>query len=155
MKIFALILCLAAAPWAHAQLTRGDAIKASTTVHADGTRRTLLVNPEAQSAEETFYDTGGKITGKIVYPLDAQNQPIGAISYNAQGAVLSKSSYQRDASGRIGEETITSAAGQFLRRRVYSYGSTNKVSRVDEYDASGVLIAPPPRAVAAGKKKRK
>lgn len=155
MKIFALILCLAVAPCAHAQLTKGDAIKATTTVHPDGSRSTLLVNPEAQSAEEIFYDTGGKITGKIVYPLDAQNQPIGAISYNAKGAVITKSSYQRDASGRIGEETITSAAGQFLRRRIYSYGTKNKVSRVDEYDANGVLIAPPPRAAVADKKKRK
>ncbi len=138
----------------HAQLTRGDAIKATTTVHPDGTRSTLLVNPEVQSAEETFYDAGGKITGKTVYPLDSQNQPIGAISYNAKGAVITKSSYQRDAYGRIGEETITSGAGQFLRKRVYSYGVKNKVSRVDEYDANGVLIAPPPRAATDRKKKK-
>ena len=156
MKIIVLLLCLAAVPCARAQLTKGDAIKATTTVHSDGTRSTLLVNPEAQSAEETFFDTGGKITGKIVYPLDAQNQPIGAINYSAKGAVITKSSYQRDAFGRIGEETITSANGQFLRRRVYSYGTKNKVSRVDEYDANGVLIAPAPRAgVVADKKKKR
>ena len=155
MKFIALLLCVAAAPLAQAQLTKGDAIKATTTVHSDGTRSTLLVNPEAQSAEETFYDTGGKVTGKIVYPLDPQNQPIGAITYNAKGVVVAKSSYQRDASGRIGEETITSAAGQFLRRRVYSYSTQNKISRVDEYDANGVLIAPPPKAVAADKKRKR
>jgi hypothetical protein len=142
-------------PFAHGQLTRGDAIKATTTVHPDGTRSTLLVNPEAQSAEETFYDSGGKVTGKTVYPLDGQNQPIGAISYNAKGAVVTKSSYQRDAAGRISEETITSSTGQFLRRRVYSYGATNKVSRVDEYDANGALIAPPPRAWTPEKKKKR
>jgi hypothetical protein len=159
VKIFAFIICLAAAPLARAQLTKGDAIKATTTVHSDGTKSTLLVNPEAQSAEETFYDSGGKVTQKIVYPLDPQNQPIGAITYNAKGAVVAKSSYQRDAYGRIGEETITSGTGQFLRKRVYSYGTQNKISRVDEYDANGVLIAPPPRAtsktaVAEKKKKR-
>ena len=158
MKIIAFILCVAATPFAHAQLTKGNAIKATTTVHSDGSRSTLVVNPETQSAEETFYDIGGKVTQKIVYPLDPQNQPIGAITYTAKGAVIAKSSYQRDASGRIGEETITSAAGQFLRRRVYSYSTQNKISRVDEYDANGVLIAPPPRAASAAvpdkKKKR-
>lgn len=154
MKICALLLFLAVTPCAHAQLTRGDAIKATTTVHSDGTRKTLMVNPEAQSAEETFYDTGGKVTGKIVYPLDAQNLPIGAINYSAKGAVITKSSYQRDAYGRIGEETITSGTGQFLRKRVYSYGTKNKVSRIDEYDANGMLIVPPPKAGAAAKKKR-
>jgi len=152
MKI--LLLLLALAPLAHAQLSKGNAIKATTTVHSDGTRSTLLVNPEVQSAEETFFDSGGKITQKIVYPLDTQNQPIGAINYNAKGAVVAKSSYKRDASGRIGEETITSAAGQFLRRRVYSYTGQNKILRVDEYDANGVLINPPRPGVPDKKKKR-
>jgi len=154
VRILALIFSLALAPLAGAQLTKGDAIKATTTVHTDGSRSTLVVNPEAQSAEETFYDTAGKVTQKIVYPLDAQNQPIGAINYSAKGAVIAKSSYQRDAYGRISEETITSATGQFLRRRVYSYGVQNKVLRVDEYDENGVLIAPPRAAVADKKKKR-
>ncbi len=154
MKFFAVLLFVALAPLARAQLTKGDAIKATTTVHADGSRSTLVVNPEAQSAEETFYDTAGKVTQKIVYPLDGQNQPIGAINYSAKGAVIAKSSYQRDAYGRISEETITSATGQFLRRRVYSYGVQNKVLRVDEYDENGVLIAPP-KAAAPERKKRK
>jgi len=154
VKTLTLLLALLAAPLARAQLTRGDVIKATTTVHADGTRSTLLVNPEAQSAEETYYDTGGKVTQKIVYPLDGQNQPIGAITYNAKGAVVAKSSYVRDGSGRIGEETITSANGQFLRKRIYSYSTANKISRVDEYDANGVLIVPP-RAAVPDKKKRR
>jgi len=154
VKFFAVLLFVALAPLARAQLTKGDAIKATTTVHADGSRSTLVVNPEAQSAEETFYDTAGKVTQKIVYPLDGQNQPIGAINYSAKGAVIAKSSYQRDAYGRISEETITSATGQFLRRRVYSYGVQNKVLRVDEYDENGVLIAPP-KAAAPERKKRK
>jgi hypothetical protein len=148
VKALALLLLLS--PLAHAQLTKGDAIKATTTVHSDGTKSTLIVNPEAQSGEETFYDTGGKVTRKIVYPLDSQNQPLGAITYDAKGAVLAKSSYVRDASGRIGEETIMSAKGEFLRKRVYSYSTQNKISRVDEYDANGVLIIPP-RPVPTGR----
>ena len=120
MKVCALLFCLLLPLPAPAQLTKGDAIKATTTVHSDGTRSTLMVNPEAQSAEETFFDAAGKIMRKIVYPLDAQNQPIGAINYNARGQVIARSSYQRDASGRISEETITAAGGQFLRRRVSS-----------------------------------
>lgn len=159
MKLLAFLACVAIAPLARAQLTKGDAIKATTTVHADGSRSTLVVNPELQSAEETFYDTAGKVTRKIVYPLDGQNQPIGAINYDPKGAIIAKSSYVRDEFGRISEETITSAAGQFLRRRLYSYGPTNKISRVDEYDPNGVLIVQPKRAATSqavpDKKKRK
>ncbi len=154
MRTFALLFGLAFAPLARAQLTRGDAIKATTTVHPDGTRSTLVVNPEAQSAEETFYTASNQVLQKIVYPLDGQNQPIGAITYNAKGVVVAKSSYQRDTFGRISEETITTATGQFLRRRVYSYSTQNKISRVDEYDANGVLIAAP-RAGGPDKKKKR
>lgn len=157
MKTFTLAVCLFAAPLAHAQFTKGDAIKATTTVNEDGTRKTLVVNPEEQSAEETYFDGAGKVTQRIVYPLDAHNQPMGAITYNAKGQIVAKSSYKRDESGRIGEETITNAAGQFLRRRIYSYATTNKISRIDEYDANGNLIAPPkpPRAAVPDKKKRR
>lgn len=153
-----LVVSLALASFAQAQFTRGDVVKATTTVHGDGTRSTLVVDPEKQSAEETFFDAAGKVSRKIVYPLDGQNQPIGAINYDARGNIIAKSSYQRDAAGRISEETITSASGQFLRRRVYSYATQNKVSRIDEYDANGVLIVPPkPASTSRGipdKKKR-
>ena len=155
MKALPLLFCLilAAAPAAQAQLTRSDAIKATTTVHGDGTRSTMVVNPEAQSAEETLYNAAGKTLRKVVYPLDPQNQPIGAITYDAKGTIIAKSSYKRDSSGRIGEETITSAAGQFLRRRVYTYSMQNKISGVEEYDANGTLIAGP-KGRAPTKKKR-
>lgn len=160
MKALTLALCClaTAAPLAHAQLTKGDAIKATTTVHGDGSRSTLVVNPEAQSAEETFFDGAGKVTQRITYPLDAQNLPLGAITYNAKGQVVAKSSYKRDDNGRISEETITNATGQFLRRRLYSYSTQNKISRIDEYDANGVLIMPKkPASSGAGvpDKKRK
>jgi len=150
----AFLLILLAAPLARAQFTRGDAIKATTTVHSDGTRSTMLVNPETQSAEAIYYDLGGKVTQKIVYPLDGQNQPVGSVSYNAKGAIVAKSSYVRDGSGRISEETLTAANGQFLRKRVYSYSTKNKISRVDEYDANGVLLTPPRAAVPDKKRKR-
>jgi hypothetical protein len=147
MKPLAFLVCLAVSPLAHAQLTKGDSIKATTTVHSDGSRSTLVVNPEAQSAEETFYDGAGKVTQRITYPLDERNQPLGAVTYNAKGQVIAKSSYKRDDSGRISEETITNPGGQFLRRRVYSYSTQNKISRIDEYDANGVLIVPKKPAV--------
>lgn len=154
MKAPLTLLLLLAVPLAQAQLSKGDAIKATTTVHADGTRSTLVVNPEAQSAEETHYDLAGKVTQRITYPLDGRNQPIGAITYNAKDQIVAKSSYKRDESGRIAEETITNASGAFLRRRQYSYSTQNKISRIDEYDANGVLIAPP-RPVSAAKPDKK
>lgn len=158
MKALALLLCLAAAPLAQAQvMTKGNAVKATTTVHDDGTRSTMVVDPEKQSAEETFFDHSGKVIRKTVYPLDGQNQPIGAVLYNPKGQVVTKSSYKRDDFGRIEQETITNANGQILRRRVYAYGSGNKVSRIDEYDANGVMIAPQKKATTTApttKKKR-
>jgi hypothetical protein len=146
VKSFLLIFTVAFASLAQAQLTKGDAIKATTTVHPDGTRSTLVVDPSKATAEEIFYDGGQRVLRKIVYPLDAQNQSIGAITYDAKGTIVSKSSYKRDETGRIAEETITSNSGQFLRRRVYSYSSQNRISRVDEFDATGQQIMPPPRA---------
>jgi hypothetical protein len=151
MKLLILLLSALLINSAEAQLTKGNAIKATMTTHPDGTRSTLVVDPEKQSAEETQQDASGKTLSRIVYPLDARNQPLGAITYDAKGTVLYKSSYKRDGTDRIAEESITSATGQFLRKRVYSYGAQNKVSRIDEYDANGNLITPPPKAKSAGK----
>ena len=125
------------------------------TTHPDGTRSSTVVNPETQTAEETKQDSQGKTLSRIVYPLDPRNQPIGAIYYDAKGTVLSKSSYKRDASDRIAEETITSPTGQFLRRRMYSYSEKNKISRVDEYDANGNLLVPPPKKAGPGRPDKK
>jgi hypothetical protein len=139
-----LFLCslLLAAHCSHAQ--GGAPIKATATMHPDGTRSTTVTDPEKRTTEETLLDASGKTIRRIVYPLDDRNQPRGAIVHDAKGKIVYKSKYLRDSADRIQEETIMSETGETIRRRVYTYGANNKVSGVDEYDANGVLI---PRAV--------
>jgi hypothetical protein len=116
-------------------------IRATSTVHPDGTRTNTVVDPEKMTAEETLTDsTGKKILRKTTYLLDENNQPIGSIAYDAKGQVLYRSSYKRDAQGRIDEENVSSATGEFLRKRVYQYGAQNRVVSTSEYDAQGRLM---------------
>lgn len=112
-------------------------IRASTTVHRDGTRSMMVNNPETGAMEETVVDAAGKTLRKTVYQVDENGQPKNAIFYDAKGKVLSKAVYQRDSAGRIDRETIFAANDQLLRRRVYHYGARNKVTQIDEFDAAG------------------
>ena len=137
LLVSAILLC-------HAQAQSDAPIKATTTMHADGTRSTTVTNPETRTTEETLLDSNGKTIRRIVYALDERDLPTGATVYDKAGKVTYKSTYKRDTADRISEEAIVSANGQPLRRRVYSYGANNKISGVDEYDSNGALI---PRAV--------
>lgn len=137
-------LLLASLP-AVAQGIPGGAIKATTTLHPDGTQTTMVVDPEKRTAEETTRTTKGQVIQKKIHALDDQNQPIGTITYDAKGNVLYRSSYKRDGAGRIDEVTVTNNDGQLQRRLVYTFGANNKVARVDEYDAAGRLIVQPRR----------
>jgi hypothetical protein len=119
-----------------------EPIKATTTVHEDGSRTVTVMDPEKRTTEETTETSQGKVLRKTTYLLDDRNQPLGAIAYDSKGAVLYRAAYKRDGMNRIDDETITTADGKMIRRRVYTYGANNKVARVDEYDAAGNLIAP-------------
>lgn len=121
---------------------QGNTIKATTTFHPDGTQTNSVFDPEKRTTEETTLTKQGKVLRKVIYVLDDQNQPLGAVVYDGKGTVLYRSSYKRDGMGRIDEENITSNDGKPLRRRVYTYGGNNKIARVDEYDPAGNLIAP-------------
>jgi hypothetical protein len=140
LLVFALSLVVAtAAPL----LAQDGAIKATTTVHPDGTQSDTIFDPEKRTAEETTRTSAGKTLRKVTYLLDDQNQPLGSMTYDAKGTLLFRASYKRDGAGRIDEETISSAAGQMMRRRVYTYGPNNKVIKLDEYDGNGNLVAMP------------
>jgi hypothetical protein len=121
-------------------------IKATTTLHPDGTQTVTVTDPEKRTTEETVQTAQGKVLRKTTYLLDDRNQPLGAIAYDAKGGVLYKASYKRDGMNRIDEETISGADGQLIRRRVYSFGANNKVTRVDEYDGQGNLLVPAKKA---------
>ncbi|HEX8312250.1 MAG TPA: hypothetical protein VF614_13090 [Chthoniobacteraceae bacterium] len=151
------LLLVSAAILSHAHAQSDAPIKATTTMHADGTRSTTVTNPDARTTEETLLDSGGKTIRRIVYALDERDLPTGATIYEKDGKMSFKSTYKRDSADRISEETILSANGQTLRRRVYSYGANNKISGVDEYDSNNALIprAPVKTSPARPDKKKK
>jgi hypothetical protein len=115
-------------------------VRATSTLHPDGTRTNTVVDPDKMTAEETLTDLKGKVLRKTTYLLDENKQPIGSIAYDPAGNVLYRSSYKRDAQGRIEEENVSSPTGEFLRKRVYQYGAQNKVVSTSEYDAEGRLM---------------
>lgn len=125
------------------------AIKATTTLHPDGTQSDTIFDPEKRTAEETTRTSAGKILAKKTYLLDDQNQPFGSMTYDSKGALLFRSTYKRDGANRIDEETISSGTGQLMQRRVYTYGANNKVVRLDEYDGTGKLMPKPEKKTAS------
>lgn len=139
---------------AHAQ--EFGTIRASTTVHGDGTRSMIVNNPDTGAMEETVTDAAGKTLRKIVYQVDETGQPKNAIFYDSKGKITSKAVYQRDSTGRIDRETIFAGNDAIIRRRVYHYGSKNKVSGIDEFDGEGRPITrPTPTTTSRGRPDKK
>ena len=137
------------------QAQESGAIKATTTLHPDGTQTVTVTDPEKRTTEETLQTSQGKVLRKTTYLLDDSNQPLGAIAYDAKGGILYRASYKRDGMNRIDEETISGPDGQMIRRRVYTFGANNKVTRVDEYDAKGNLLVPPKKTSGRPDKKKR
>lgn len=153
-KALFLALSLAFVP-AASLLAQGGSIKATATVHPDGTQSDTIFDPDTRTAEETTRTREGKVLRKITYLLDDQNQPLGSMTYDNKGTLLFRASYKRDGAGRIDEETISSPTGQMMRRRVYTYGPNNKVIRLDEYDGAGNLVAKPAKQQSPGRPDKK
>lgn len=153
-SLFALALLFSAA-FAQAQSgSDSGAIRATTTIHQDGTRSVTIVDPEKSTAEETQTDSSGKVLRKVTYLLDDRKQPMGSIAYDAKGNVLYRTTYKRDGMDRVDEESISGADGRFMRRRVYTYGAQNKVTNVVEYDAAGNVISAPKPATTSSRRRR-
>jgi hypothetical protein len=155
MKILAALLLIALSAFARGQSSADGAIKATVTMLPDGRQKNSLINPETHMAEEKIQDKTGKVYSRTVYELDERNLPHLATFYNGQDKVLYKATYTRDGADRIAEEVYTSAAGNPLGRRVYTYGGKNKVTRVDDYDASGNLMVPQKQAQSRAKPDKK
>ena len=126
---------------AGALLAQDDVIHASVTYHKDGTRSSVVNDPGKGTSEETVTDSAGKIKYKVTYLLDERSQPLGSITYDPKGNVMYRASYKRDGMDRVDEESISSADGQLMRRRVYTYGNGNKVTNIMEYDGNGNLVS--------------
>ncbi|MEA3186428.1 MAG: hypothetical protein QOD99_258 [Chthoniobacter sp.] len=122
--------------------TQDDAatIKVTTMLHEDGSKTVTKIDPLEHTSSAETTDASNKLKQRIVYALDAQNQPATGTVYNAAGVVVMKTAYQHDGSNRITEETDYTPDGQLMRRFVYEFGSTGKVSKIRAYDANGTEL---------------
>ncbi len=145
---------LVAAVSASAQESYGT-IKATTKLRADGSTCTTIVDPEKRTAEETITDTKGKVQRKTTFLLGDRDLAIGAIFADAKGNVIYKASYQRDAYGHVIESSFTGPEGQYLGKRLFFFGTGDTVTRIEDYDAKGQLIARPQAAGNSPTKKRR
>jgi antitoxin component YwqK of YwqJK toxin-antitoxin module len=158
MKKSLLILVLIAAGATFASAQNGGengTIRATTTIHPDGSQSVVIYDPDKGTGEEKVSDSAGKLLRKVTYLLDEHNQAIGSITYDPKGTILYRATYKRDAQDRVDEEAISSANGTLIRRRVYTYGAQNKVTGITEYDANGNVISAPPKQATVSSRRRR
>lgn len=127
------------------------ALRVKTVCHQDGTRTDTKTDPVARTTETTEIDAAGKIIQRVLYRLDAQDQPDAGIVYDSKGRILYKMKLKRDAQNRLAEQTDFTATDKFVRRIVYTYDSKNRVTKIDTFDEAGKLLG---TSSATQKKKR-
>jgi len=119
------------------------AVKATTSIMPDGSRKTNIVDPDKREAVETVTDAAGKVLRKTFFTLDERDLTTGAIHYDNKDKVRYKEAYKRDGADRISETYLYSAADQLLGHRVFVYDGKGNVVQVDDYDAAGKLMVKP------------
>ena len=120
-------------------------IKVTNRQYPDGSGSSKLLDPEKRTAEETFVDSRGRTTHKIVYGLDERQQPASAHYYSAAGVLVYKATYKLDGADRIIQEVMMDKNGKLLYTRNYNYGTRNGRSAVlgiDLYDDQNRLVVP-------------
>ena len=137
MKTFVLFFALTFASFAFAQAP----IKVTSKLRPDGSTVTRLVNPDEHTATETTTDARGRILSKTVFLLDEREVTIGAIHYDAKGAIRYKESYTIDSTDRPVEIALSAANGRSLGKRVLVYDSRGN-AQIQDYDAAGNLLTP-------------
>jgi hypothetical protein len=149
---FALV-ALVAAPFAFGQGEPLGTIKATTKLRRDGTRSTIILDPEKRTAEETFTDSAGKVLKKTVFTVNERNFSTGAVHYDAKGNVRYKEIYTLDGSDRISESQLFARDDRPLGKRIFHYDERGK-AYIEDYDAKGNLI-PAPQPVKPGRPDKK
>ena len=117
------------------------AVKATTSILADGSRETKIVNPDKREATETVTDSSGKVMKKTWYSLDERDFTTGAVHYDAKGNIRYKESYKRDGADRITATYLYSKNDQLLGHRIFNYDGNGKITSIDDYDSKGNLMA--------------
>ena len=138
MRLTPLLLAAALLPGlCAAQGDSDNAIHAVTVLHQDGTKTVTITDPEKHTSEASTYDGRDKLTEKIVYALDENNQPATGVVYTPENRPLYKSVYKRDAMNRLSEEDDFKMDDQPIGRFVYEYGADGKLHRIRAYDGQG------------------
>jgi hypothetical protein len=139
MRLLPFLIAIAAAPLlCNAQDDSADnAIHATTTLHADGTRTVTITDPEKHSSEAATYDAGNRLIHRIVYTLDDNNRPSGGIVYSPTNQPVFKTAYKHDDFNRVTEEDDYTMDDQLMRRFIYEFGPDGKVIRIRAYDGQG------------------
>jgi hypothetical protein len=117
------------------------AMKATTTILADGSQVVRVVNPDKREATETTTDSAGKVIKKVWYSLDERDLTTGAVHYDAKGNIRYKESYKRDAADRIIVTYLYSANDKYLGKRETIYDTGTKHAAIVDYDAQGNMIS--------------
>jgi hypothetical protein len=149
-----LSVLLFAAACASAQETYGT-IRATTKLRPDGSTSSTIIDPDKRTAEETVTNAAGKPIRKTTYLLGDRDVSIGAIFSDGAGKVIYKATYQRDAAGRVVESSFSSPDDRYLGKRIFVYGARDAVTRVEDYDAKGQLIARPEAVGNPGTSKKR
>jgi hypothetical protein len=129
------------------------AVKATTSILADGSRETKIVNPDKREATETVTDSSGKVMKKTWYSLDERDFTTGAVHYDAKGNIRYKESYKRDGADRITATYLYSKNDQLLGHRIFNYDGNGKIASIEDYDSKGNLM--PTAKPTQGKKGRR
>jgi len=138
MRIPPLLLAAALLPGlCAAQDDADNSIHAVTVLHEDGTKTVTVTDPVKHTSEASTYDGGDKLTQKIVYTLDDNNQLASGIVYTPDNRPLYKSVYKRDAMGRVSEEDDSKMDDTPIGRFVYEYAPSGKLHRIRAYDSQG------------------
>ncbi len=145
--VLLLVSLSAAANCVRAQESLGT-IHSTTKLLPDNSRVTTIKDPDQHTWVEIHADSNGKVQRKTTYFLGDRDQQIGALFEDGKGNVLYKAAYKQDAQGRTVEASFTSPDGRYLGKRVYIFDSRDN-ARIEDYDASGVLISRP-QAVRPG-----
>jgi hypothetical protein len=106
----------------------------------DGTRLSTKVDPYNQMVEEVLFDARGGVIWKLVRELDEALQPWKATKYNGENRILSKHRYLC-VKGRVEEEEVLDANETLVGRLVFYYDSKGRMSRIEQFNAAGVLLS--------------
>ncbi len=155
MRKFLCTLAIVVALAAAASGQGGSTIKVRTVLHEDGTKTATTTDPIQRTSTAVTYDASDKVRQRVVYQLDENDLPVSGIIYDAKGQAAFKSTYKHDLSNRLSEQIDYTPNDKLLRRLVFEYGASNRISNVRTYDASGVELTPAKGSSGSGKKSRR